>query len=456
MSRSPALFSRQVASGQAVYAFTLVRRDDKDGIATLTIDRPDAHERAGTRRSWDSSASAFRAAAGGSQRARGRPRRQRQGVHRRRRHPLLRQEHGSRRTIRSHRDLHEGGTGIWLLEFQRRPESPLSRACRTRARRRRRIGARLPLHRRHAESDVRVPGSRDRDSSRTRRHTTDDRERVGRGLAKASRFTGDMITAEQALAIGLVDRVVPARRISTRQSVTAGVAKVARAAHCARTRSARSPRDTSRRTSTRCARSDKRVGFKAPIALRIASDLIDRGAGKPIEQGLAMELSHLEEVRAQPLTPTKGCRVSGQATSRFQGAVVRDVSDLACFGRGRSSRCPYPAVHARLPHKPAWAARPPAPKSPEIHPDHTVTWACFAPKAQEVPLQRQLGQRHQPADDERRSGRVVDDDRPDGAAALGLLVRRRRRQGTRSEQRRDAARRIALRQPADDPPVPES
>jgi enoyl-CoA hydratase/3-hydroxyacyl-CoA dehydrogenase len=42
--------------------------------------------------------------------------------------------------------------------------------------------------------------------------------------------------------------------------------------------------------------SEKRVGFKAPIALRIASDLIDQGSGKPIEQGVALELSRLEEV----------------------------------------------------------------------------------------------------------------------------------------------------------------
>jgi hypothetical protein len=32
--------------------------------------------------------------------------------------------------------------------------------------------------------------------------------------------------------------------------------------------------------------------------LRIASDLIDRGEGKAIEQGIAMELSHLDEIFA--------------------------------------------------------------------------------------------------------------------------------------------------------------
>jgi enoyl-CoA hydratase/carnithine racemase len=32
------------------------------------------------------------------------------------------------------------------------------------------------------------------------------------------------------------------------------------------------------------------------MALRIAGDLIDRGAGMTLEEGLAMELSHLEEI----------------------------------------------------------------------------------------------------------------------------------------------------------------
>src|SRR5262249_52288246 len=37
----PGLFSRQAASGKPFH-FTLVRREDKGGVATLTIDRPDA------------------------------------------------------------------------------------------------------------------------------------------------------------------------------------------------------------------------------------------------------------------------------------------------------------------------------------------------------------------------------------------------------------------------------
>ena len=40
----------------------------------------------------------------------------------------------------------------------------------------------------------------------------------------------------------------------------------------------------------------KRVSFKAPIALRLAGKLIESGAKVSLEEGLAMELAHLEEI----------------------------------------------------------------------------------------------------------------------------------------------------------------
>ena len=48
----------------------------------------------------------------------------------------------------------------------------------------------------------------------------------------------------------------------------------------------------------RLAKAVKRLGTKAPVALRLSADLIDRGATLPIEEGLALELSHLEEIFA--------------------------------------------------------------------------------------------------------------------------------------------------------------
>ena len=86
------------------------------------------------------------------------------------------------------------------------------------------------------------------------------------------------------------------------------------------------------------------------------------------------------------------------------------------------------------------AARPAPLKSPEIHPDRTVTFRLLAPKATEVTLNGSWdnGTDLKMTKDECR--RLVGDHRPARAAALGLLVRGRRRQGARS---RTTARRSA-------------
>jgi enoyl-CoA hydratase/3-hydroxyacyl-CoA dehydrogenase len=44
------------------------------------------------------------------------------------------------------------------------------------------------------------------------------------------------------------------------------------------------------------ARALKQVGFKAPIALKLAERLIDEGGAVPLADGLKMELSHLIEI----------------------------------------------------------------------------------------------------------------------------------------------------------------
>ena len=46
----------------------------------------------------------------------------------------------------------------------------------------------------------------------------------------------------------------------------------------------------------RVAQAMKRLPHKAPIALRIASELIDRGADLPIEDALELELDHVAEI----------------------------------------------------------------------------------------------------------------------------------------------------------------
>ena len=48
----------------------------------------------------------------------------------------------------------------------------------------------------------------------------------------------------------------------------------------------------------RVAKALKRIGSKAPVALRLSADLIDRALDVSIDEGLALELSHLNEIFA--------------------------------------------------------------------------------------------------------------------------------------------------------------
>ena len=134
--------------------------------------------------------------------------------------------------------------------------------------------------------------------------------RIGTGLTKWLVFTGQIISAAEALAIGLIDAVVP------REELDATVAKFV-AAPPARTRhpspvpaayqdiatffdandveAIRNGRAASG-GDERLERAMAAVATKAPVALRFAATLIDDGARVPLEEGLRMELSHLEEI----------------------------------------------------------------------------------------------------------------------------------------------------------------
>jgi len=60
------------------------------------------------------------------------------------------------------------------------------------------------------------------------------------------------------------------------------------------------------------------VSTKAPVALKLAASLIDEGARVPLEQGLRMELAHLERIfsTADALT---GLLSIGKSRPQFAG-----------------------------------------------------------------------------------------------------------------------------------------
>jgi len=134
--------------------------------------------------------------------------------------------------------------------------------------------------------------------------------RVGQGLAKWLVLTGQTIGADEALAIGLVDRVVPYEQLDA--AVADAVATGRKSDKAVRPLSPdhRAIADFFTRNDVealrtgaapagpdpRLAKAVRKVESKAPIALRIAADLIDRGAGLPIDEALALELSRLHEI----------------------------------------------------------------------------------------------------------------------------------------------------------------
>lgn len=134
--------------------------------------------------------------------------------------------------------------------------------------------------------------------------------RIGVGLNRWLVFTGQTVGAEEAAAIGLIDQVVEHAALDE-----AVAAAIARGAPTERRRPALSAKhaaleaffaandaDTLRegKADTKgdegLAKAMKRVASKAPIALRLSQKLIDEGSKVPLADGLAMEMAHLFEI----------------------------------------------------------------------------------------------------------------------------------------------------------------
>ena len=133
--------------------------------------------------------------------------------------------------------------------------------------------------------------------------------RIGVGLTRWLVMTGQSLGADEALAIGFIDKVVPHEELDAacRAAIAEGIKPAVRPAlganHKALERFFADNDAESLRQGKADSKSDevlakamKRVSFKAPIALRLAGKLIESGASVSLDEGLAMELSHLEEI----------------------------------------------------------------------------------------------------------------------------------------------------------------
>jgi enoyl-CoA hydratase/3-hydroxyacyl-CoA dehydrogenase len=133
--------------------------------------------------------------------------------------------------------------------------------------------------------------------------------RIGVGLTRWLVFTGQSLAPAEAAAIGFVDKVVPPEELDAacRAAIAEGITPKMRPALSAKHQAleaffAGNDAETLRlgkadaKGDEGSAKAMKRVGFKAPIALRLAGKLIESGASLPLDEGLAMELDHLEEI----------------------------------------------------------------------------------------------------------------------------------------------------------------
>jgi enoyl-CoA hydratase/3-hydroxyacyl-CoA dehydrogenase len=132
--------------------------------------------------------------------------------------------------------------------------------------------------------------------------------RVGQGLAKWLIYTGDMLPAEMAQQIGLVDAVVPYAQLDA--TIAAMIASGIEDQPRGDTPAAWAPLADLfsvnkvealcgggvKVDDERLAKAVKKVGFKAPVALRLAETLIEAAATNDLSDGLRAELDHLVEI----------------------------------------------------------------------------------------------------------------------------------------------------------------
>ena len=136
---------------------------------------------------------------------------------------------------------------------------------------------------------------------------------LGKELAKYLIFTGRLLSAHDALAVGLVDHVFAPDEIdeALRTRVTDGTLTPAKGRATEdlppEWRTVRELFSDGRiggwlsgryagHEDPFVARTAKIVGSKAPIALKLANDIIDEGYGMPVSEGVKLELAHLTEI----------------------------------------------------------------------------------------------------------------------------------------------------------------
>jgi enoyl-CoA hydratase/3-hydroxyacyl-CoA dehydrogenase len=156
---------------------------------------------------------------------------------------------------------------------------------------------------------------------------------VGPDLAKYYVFTGDTISAAKANDLGLVARLVNPAEVDqaigdlvsrgvpdknrTRELPAAeqALARLCAGGNAQRLLSGQTPQAVD---ADLAAETAKKIGYKAPLALKMADEIIDRQVGKPIAAAVEIELARLKEIFATA-DALEGLTSLGRKRTEYKG-----------------------------------------------------------------------------------------------------------------------------------------
>jgi enoyl-CoA hydratase/3-hydroxyacyl-CoA dehydrogenase len=157
---------------------------------------------------------------------------------------------------------------------------------------------------------------------------------VGPELAKYYVFTGTPISADDAHKLGIITRLVaPAEIASAINELTSEgkpekyrqrevpeqfkpMAQMGSAENAARLLNGQLPEGVPQEIAAKTA---KFIGYKAPLALKIANDIIDEQVGKPITEAVKIELGRLHEIFSTA-DALEGLSSFGRKKPEYKGA----------------------------------------------------------------------------------------------------------------------------------------
>jgi enoyl-CoA hydratase/3-hydroxyacyl-CoA dehydrogenase len=161
---------------------------------------------------------------------------------------------------------------------------------------------------------------------RTARH-------VGPELAKYFAYTGAALSAGDAQALGIVTRLVPPAEVDAaiQALVAAGrpdkygqrplpekfkpFAELFKPPHIPALLSGKIPEGA---TAELAGKVVKALGYKAPLALRIADEIVDRQVGLPMREAIEVELGRLKDIFATA-DALEGLSSVGKRRPEFKG-----------------------------------------------------------------------------------------------------------------------------------------